>query len=156
MVVHVLAVGKLRDANIRAACGDYLSRGRRYFRIEVHEVVARKTGDSPQERRRAEGDALLAAIPKDSTSLALTRTGRAEDSARFARRVAGWQRSGRDVALVIGGAYGLDSTLTERFDSRISLSPLTLPHELARLVLLEQLYRAGTILKGEPYHKGTE
>ena len=85
----------------------------------------------------------------------MTRAGRSEDSARFAGRVAGWQRAARDVALLIGGAFGLDPAVLGQCDAQLSLSPLTLPHELARLVLLEQLYRAGTILKGEPYHKGS-
>lgn len=156
MVIHVLAIGKLRDANLRSACADYLARAQRYFRVEVRELVVRKRGTTPGDARQAEAAALAGALPRESTSLALTRTGREEDSPRFARRVAAWQRSGRDVSLLIGGAFGLDPALMDQCDARISLSPLTLPHELARLVLLEQLYRAGTILKGEPYHKGTE
>src|SRR5947209_7585680 len=67
----------------------------------------------------------------------------------------GWPREARDVAFVIGGATGLDPAVFDRCDGRLSLSTWTLPHELARLVLLEQIYRAGTILRGEPYHKGS-
>ena len=156
MLVRVLAVGKLRDGNIRAACEDYLARARRYFRVEVREVVSRRGGKTPRERQRAEGTALLAALPQDGTLVAVTRGGRAESSDRFARRLSAWQTSGRDLSFLIGGAFGLDAALLERCDARLSLSPFTLPHELARLVLLEQLYRAGTILQGEPYHKGSE
>jgi 23S rRNA (pseudouridine1915-N3)-methyltransferase len=72
----------------------------------------------------------------------------------LSRRLAEWQREGRPVALAIGGSHGLAGDLVERADDRWSLGPLTLPHELARVVVLEQLYRAGTILRGEPYHKG--
>lgn len=154
MVVRVLAVGKLRDPGVRASCDDYLARVRRYLRVEVREVTARGHGGPAAERLRAEGRALLGALPRDCTVIALTRTGRAEDSNRFARRVGAWQQAGRDTALVIGGAFGLDAAVVERSDAQLSLSPLTLPHELARLVLLEQLYRAATILNGEPYHKG--
>lgn len=155
MIVHVLAVGKLRNAGIRSACDDYLTRARRYFRIEVREVAGRASKRGPRETTTAEGKALLAALPENSTVVALTRAGRAEDSTRFAGRVAAWQRSGRDVALLIGGAFGLDDSVLQRSDAHLSLSPLTFPHEMARLVLLEQLYRAGTILKAEPYHKGS-
>jgi 23S rRNA (pseudouridine1915-N3)-methyltransferase len=155
MIVRVLAVGKLRDANMRAACEDYLGRARRYFRVEVREMAPRPRGSTPAERRRTEGAALVAALPRDGNVVALTRAGRAEDSARFARRLASWQTTGRDLSFLIGGAFGLDAAVIERCDARLSLSPLTLPHELARLVLLEQLYRAGTILRGEPYHKGS-
>ncbi|MSR07855.1 MAG: 23S rRNA (pseudouridine(1915)-N(3))-methyltransferase RlmH [Gemmatimonadetes bacterium] len=155
MIVHVLAVGKLRDASVRAACQDYVTRARRYFRIEVREVAGRASKRSALETTKSEGKALLAALPENGTMVALTRTGRAEDSQRFAGRVAAWQRSGRDVALLIGGAFGLDPEVLQRSDSQLSLSSFTLPHEMARLVLLEQLYRAGTILKGEPYHKGS-
>jgi len=155
MVFRVLAIGKLRDTAIRAACDDYLGRARRYFRMEVREVTGRPRGTSPAERRRAEAAALLAGLSPDGTTVALTRAGRSEDSARFARRMATWQQAGRDVTFLIGGAFGLDPTVLARCDARISLSALTLPHELARLVLLEQLYRAATILNGEPYHKGS-
>ena len=155
MVIRVLAVGKLRDAAIRDACEDYLGRARRYFRVEVQEVANRPKGKTPAERTRAEGWALLGAIPPGAATIAMTRAGRSEDSARFAGRVAGWQRAARDVALLIGGAFGPDPAVLGQCDAQLSLSPLTLPHELARLVLLEQLYRAGTILKGEPYHKGS-
>lgn len=156
MVFRVLAVGKLRDPGVRASCDNYLERVRRYFRVEVREVTARGRSGGAAERLRAEGRALLGALPHACTVIALTRTGRAEDSARFARRVAACQHAGRDTTLVIGGAFGLDAAVVARSDTQLSLSPLTLPHELARLVLLEQLYRAATILNGEPYHKGRE
>jgi 23S rRNA (pseudouridine1915-N3)-methyltransferase len=84
----------------------------------------------------------------------LTRNGPSETSEAFADRLATWKTDGRDVALVVGGAFGLDDGLREEAEATLGLSPMTLPHELARAVLLEQLYRADTILRGEPYHKG--
>jgi 23S rRNA (pseudouridine1915-N3)-methyltransferase len=80
--------------------------------------------------------------------------GRAHTSDQFARLVGRWRDGARDVAFLLGGAHGLPDDLVQDVDAALSLSPMTLPHELARLVLLEQLYRAGTILRGEPYHKG--
>lgn len=97
---------------------------------------------------------MLAALPGGTRVVALTRAGRAESSPDFARRLAGWQRKAQDVAFVIGGACGLDRRVLERSEIHLSLSAMTLPHELARVILLEQLYRATTILAGTPYHKG--
>ena len=85
--------------------------------------------------------------------MALDERGREHTSPELARRLAAWLEGGRDVALVIGGSDGLAPALLERAEERISLSRLTLAHRLARVVLAEQLYRAFTILKGEPYHK---
>ncbi len=103
---------------------------------------------------RLESDALFTAVPRGSRIVALARGGEVQTSEHFAQEVERWRLEARDVAFLVGGAYGLDQRLLERADQRISLSRMTLPHELARLVLLEQLYRALTILRGEPYHKG--
>jgi 23S rRNA (pseudouridine1915-N3)-methyltransferase len=86
--------------------------------------------------------------------VALARTGAPWSSPELARRLAGWQQRGRPIVLVVGGSYGLPGSLLAEADERWSLGPGTLPHELARVVALEQLYRAFTILRGEPYHKG--
>jgi len=155
MVIHVLAVGRVRQAVLREACDDYLARARRYFRLEVREVPdSSRGGRTGAEALEREGGALLRALPDGVPPVALTRAGREETSVQFARRLGEWQRLGRDVALVLGGAGGLSPAVMERCSLKLRLSALTLPHELARVVLLEQIYRAGTILKGEPYHKG--
>jgi 23S rRNA (pseudouridine1915-N3)-methyltransferase len=155
MVFHVLAVGRVRQAALREACDEYLTRANRYFKLQIVEVAdATRGGGSGVEALRAEASALLKKLPPDATVVALTREGEGEDSPGFADRIARWQREARDVYFVIGGAGGLDPSVFDRADGRLSLSTWTLPHELARLVLLEQIYRAGTILKGEPYHKG--
>lgn len=155
MIFHVVAVGRLRNAALRDACEEYLSRSQRYFTVTIHEVSpAVRGGRSPSDARRQEGAALLRAIPGGAVAVALTRDAGAEDSLQFAERMARWQRAARDVAWIIGGAHGLDPSVLEGCAHRVSLSPLTLPHEVARLILLEQIYRAGTILQREPYHKG--
>ncbi len=153
MPFHVVAVGRVRDVSLRAASDDFLQRSRHYFKLSLIE-----TRDSPKGKNRAEilaGDAarLSSAIPESSIIVALSRSGESWDSEAFASRMASWRDSARNIAFVIGGAYGLDPGFLAEADLRLSLSPLTLPHDLARLVLLEQIYRAGTIIRGEPYHK---
>ena len=155
MILHVVAVGRIRHAALREACEDYVGRIRRYFKLELHEVPDSTRGARPRaEALRLEGAALLRSMPPGSIAVALTRQGGGDNSRRFAQRLAQWQREARDVAYVLGGAYGLDRPVLARCTHHLSLSAWTLPHELARLVLFEQLYRAGTILRGEPYHKG--
>ncbi len=154
MVIVVVAVGHITDAGLRDLCADYAGRLRRSLRIEVREVRSAPGRALPAVRLRAEADRLLSALPPGARVVALTRAGRAESSPDFARRLAGWRRGGRDVAFVIGGAFGLDRSVLDRSETHLSLSAMTLPHELARAILLEQLYRATTILAGTPYHKG--
>lgn len=155
MAFHVVAVGRVRDAAMRAACDEYLQRVRRSGPVHVHEVAeAGRAGATPVVAQRIEGERVRRATPRGALRVALTRTGRAHTSDQFARLVGRWRDGARDVAFVLGGAHGLPDDLVQDADAALSLSPMTLPHELARLVLLEQLYRAGTILRGEPYHKG--
>ncbi|MDH3456631.1 MAG: 23S rRNA (pseudouridine(1915)-N(3))-methyltransferase RlmH [Gemmatimonadota bacterium] len=155
MRLRVFAVGRLREPSIRDVCEDYTQRIQRYLSFEVREV--REAGHSDRdaaEARRVEATALLRAVPSGHKVVALTRTGTALTSEEVAALLASWQREQRDVAIVVGGAHGLDRSVLDTADDSLSLSPMTLPHELARLVLFEQLYRACTILRGEPYHKG--
>ncbi len=155
MVLHIVAVGRVRDAAFRTAGEEYLRRARRGVQIRVAEVPeAGRRAATPATARRLEATRLEAAVPPGAYTVALTRTGRTLSSDAFARLVERWREGARDVAVLLGGAFGLDDRLLATADLQLSLSPLTLPHELARLVLLEQLYRAGTILRGEPYHKG--
>jgi 23S rRNA (pseudouridine1915-N3)-methyltransferase len=154
MTFHLVAVGRLKDAALRDACADYANRIRRYVKFRIIEVRhTRGRAHDPREIRRLEGTALLRALRPGMRVVALTRSGESDDSAAFARRVDAWQREARDVAFLVGGAGGIDDAVLQRAETRLSLSALTMPHELTRLVLLEQLYRACTILRGEPYHK---
>jgi len=154
MVLHVVAVGRVSDVSLRAACADYAARVRRVWSLEVREVRSPAGRFSPSERARREGERLLAALPPGVLAVALPPTGRRETSEGFARRLAEWQANGRSIAFVLGGADGLDTQVIQRCELALSLSPLTFPHELARLILLEQLYRGATILRGTPYHRG--
>jgi len=107
--------------------------------------------------KSAEGERLLARIPDGAEVIALTRDGAAWSSRRLADHLGKRALHGLgDVVFVLGGAWGLDQAVLARAPRRLSLSAMTLPHEMARLVLAEQLYRAGTILRNEPYHKGRD
>jgi len=152
----VLAVGKVRGT-LAEAVGDYEERARRYWKLEVVEVDAGAPGRDPEPERvmEAEGERILARLPRGASVFALTREGKGMGSRALARALEEHAvRSSPGVAFLIGGAFGLAPAVLTRAELRLSLSAMTLPHEMARLVLAEQLYRAGTILRGEPYHKG--
>lgn len=134
----IVAVGKIRDAPLRAVADDYLGRVRRYVGCEEREA---KTVD--QLERLA---------PDGAVHVALEVNGEQLTSPKLAERVEEWSRRGKGViAFYIGGAEGIPADVSARADYRLSLSKLTLPHRLARVLLAEQLYRAMTILRGEPY-----
>jgi len=153
MQLVVLAVGKLRPA-FRDAADDYLRRLGRCALVREVEVREASRAPTVAAQREEEAHRLLRRLPAGGRLIALAREGKAWSSAELSRRVDDWGIAARPVALVLGGSHGLASTLLRRADERWSLGPLTLPHELARVVVLEQIYRAFTILRGEPYHKG--
>jgi 23S rRNA (pseudouridine1915-N3)-methyltransferase len=150
----VAVVGKPRDANLAGAIREYETRAGRYWPIDVFEVrdEPARSGSADLVRER-EGERLLAAIPPAAQVVACELTGRTMTSQVFAGWLQDQRERARDVAIVIGGAFGLGDVVRRRASSSIALAPWTLPHELARLVLAEQMYRAGTIVRGEPYHK---
>jgi 23S rRNA (pseudouridine1915-N3)-methyltransferase len=150
----VSVVGKPRDANLSAAIHEYETRASRYWPLEVHEVREEpsRSGSADLVRER-EGERLLAVIPPSAQVVACDVSGRSMTSEQFARWLQDARERARDVAIAIGGAFGLGANVKARAAMSLSLAPWTLPHELARLVLAEQLYRAGTIGRGEPYHK---
>lgn len=154
--IVVAAVGRVRTPGLADAIAEYEGRSGRYFRFEAVEVPPASLPDERADDARArEGEALLGRVPEGIETVALTRTGKPWSTRALARRLADAQTYGLGgFAFLIGGAHGLDDVLLAAAAHRVSLSRMTLPHELARLVLVEQVYRAGTILRGEPYHKG--
>jgi 23S rRNA (pseudouridine1915-N3)-methyltransferase len=152
MRTTLLAVGKLRPS-FRDASDEYLTRIRRYTAFEEREIREAGRAPTPTARRREETSRIAAALPAGATIVLLDRTGSGWSSEELARKLDGWRGSGRALALVIGGAFGVDPAGLGPALTRWSLGPLTLAHELARVVVLEQWYRAWTILRGEPYHK---
>ena len=153
MELLLLVVGKLRPT-FRAAADDYLRRLGRHHKVREVEVREASRAPTVDAQRRDEGERLRAKLPAGGRLVALAREGTGWSSEELARRLGSWMREARPVALAIGGSHGLDPALVASAADRWSLGPLTLPHELARVVVAEQLYRASTILRGEPYHKG--
>jgi 23S rRNA (pseudouridine1915-N3)-methyltransferase len=150
----IVAVGRTRDWAAEA-CDDYLARLRRYFPAEVVEVPEEDMNRrSPEEVLAAEGKRLINRIPTGAHVVALDREkGKPLSSDELARRLSSLGVSGRShVAFVLGGPLGLSADVLGRADERLSFGPITLPHALARVVLLEQLYRAVKIERGEKYH----
>ena len=152
MRTTLLAIGKLRPS-LRAACDDYLKRLRRYGPIGESELREAGRIGNPLLRRREETARLAARVSSGDTLVVLDRMGSAWTSQELARRLQRWRQAARPVTLVIGGAVGLDPASLPAGALHWSLGPLTLAHELARVVVLEQWYRAWTILRGEPYHR---
>ena len=156
MRVTVAAIGRASRL-LAPAIQEYEDRAARYWKLEVLALKGERAGSHRPltEVRAAEGERLRGAAPEGSDLVALTRAGETWSSERFARYLKGLAVSAHPGAtFVIGGAYGLDRQLVRDARYRLSLSAMTLPHDLARLLLAEQLYRAGTIVRGEPYHKG--
>ncbi|HEV8125109.1 MAG TPA: 23S rRNA (pseudouridine(1915)-N(3))-methyltransferase RlmH [Gemmatimonadales bacterium] len=152
MEIAILAVGKLRSF-YREACDEYEKRLRRYSSFVEHEIREGR-GNSAAEIEQDEARRLTERLPKRAAMIALARDGVPWSSVHISHRLQRWSLEARPLAFVIGGSTGLHKTLLSQAQHRWSLGPLTLPHELARVVVYEQLYRAFTILKGEPYHKG--
>ena len=154
MRLVVAVVGRPRDPDLASAIRGYETRAARYWPLDVREVreePARSGG--PDLVRDREGERLLTAAPAGSRIVACDEGGDAVTSRQFADWLQEARERARDVTFLIGGAFGLAPAVRNRADRRISLAPWTLPHELARLVLAEQIYRAGTIVRREPYHK---
>ncbi|MHB1845983.1 MAG: 23S rRNA (pseudouridine(1915)-N(3))-methyltransferase RlmH [Deltaproteobacteria bacterium] len=153
MKLRVVCIGKARRGDPHdALVADYAGRIGRYLPFEL-EIAGEAQGDDALARREEAALIRRRLRPRDSVVL-LDERGEAQTSVGLAQRLAGAERAGgRDLAFVLGGPSGFDPSLRETAAWSLSLSKLTLPHLLARVVLVEQLYRALTLLRGEPYHK---
>jgi 23S rRNA (pseudouridine1915-N3)-methyltransferase len=154
--IVVAAVGRFggsraKSAPARALFDNYVKRIA--FPVELKEIEEKRPLSAAELKAR-EGELLLAATPKGATVVALDAAGRTLTSAEFARYLGGWRDRGvKDLAFVIGGADGLDRWVLDRAQLVLSLGPMTWPHLLARVLLVEQIYRAQCILQGHPYHR---
>ena len=156
MKLALLAVGRLKNRHLDALCGDYAARIRRLRPLEVVEVRdhQRRARDAADAVRR-EGEALLARVQPTDRVVAMDVTGRTRSSEELSAHLERLTVGGtRRMAFAVGGPYGLSEAVLARADERLSLSPMTFPHELARTILLEQLYRALAIARNLPYHHG--
>ncbi len=155
MKILIVAVGTRVPRWVDEGCRDYTRRLRGGWSLELVEVPsAPRRARSPTPRMvEEEGDRLLAALPARATVVALDEKGVALTSAGLAKRLAGWRGDGAPLALMIGGPDGLSPRCLARATLRWSLSPLTMPHALVRVVVAEQIYRAWSILHRHPYHR---
>ncbi|MBN8229049.1 23S rRNA (pseudouridine(1915)-N(3))-methyltransferase RlmH [Corallococcus macrosporus] len=154
MKVRLLSIGKDRSGLFEPAVQEYARRLEHYTRfelLELNEASGRKL--KPGEAKSAEATAILGKRKPQDWIVALDERGTLLDSVELSRYVAKAQTGSKDLLFVIGGDEGLDDSVRGAAHQVMSLSRMTLPHRLARVVLIEQLYRAFTILKGEPYHK---
>lgn len=154
MRFRLVCVGRLSEGWIKQGAAEYLKRLQRHYSIEIIELKEEQgqLKDVAGLVRR-EGARILERIPADAVAIVLDEKGKQVSSEGFAERLQEEMlHGGRDWCLVIGGPYGLDPAVRSRADLLLSLSRMTLTHQMARLLLLEQLYRSGTILRNEPYH----
>jgi 23S rRNA (pseudouridine1915-N3)-methyltransferase len=149
----VVAVGHRMPAWVNAGFAEYAGRMPRDARIELIAIKPVARGGPVQSMLEAEGKRILAALPANCVRVALDERGAPLGTMDLVRRIERWRQAGRDVAFIVGGADGLSGSVKKCTDLAWSLSPLTLPHGLARVVLAEQLYRAVSILHNHPYHR---
>ena len=154
MKLSVLAVGHRQPAWVSDGCAEYLKRMPRELPASVTEIKPEARGSKTREQLlAAEKVRIRDALPVGSRLVVLDERGDDLTTLKLARRLETWMQDGRDVALLIGGADGLDDEFKQQADDRLRLSSLTLPHGMARLLLCEQLYRAVSVLKNHPYHR---
>jgi 23S rRNA (pseudouridine1915-N3)-methyltransferase len=153
MRVRLIWIGKTRDAHLRALADGYLKRLERFTRCEITEL-RESAARRPPEGIEDESRRIISALRPDALTVLLDPTGQEWSSQELAAQVERWQVAGtKEVAFVTGGPYGVSAEVAGRASLRWSLSRLTLTHEMARVLLLEQLYRAYTIIHGLPYQK---
>ena len=155
MKLHLLCVGRLTLPYLNQACTEFAGRLQRYLPLSITEIKEHKTGRKQDLRRiiAAEGENLTQRIPADAFVIALDQSGKSLRSEQLADLMQEHMVGGTALwVLVIGGPYGLSDSVRQRADLVLSLSAMTLTHQIARLILLEQLYRCCTIIRNEPYH----
>ena len=155
MKLLIVAVGHKMPAWVNEGYTEYAKRMPREARIELVEIKPEKRagGKTREQVHEAERQRIVAALPANCELLALDERGQEWSTLELAEALKGWMQGGRDVAFVIGGADGLHPELKRRAGRLWSLTRLTLPHGLVRVVLAEQLYRAATVIQSHPYHR---
>ena len=156
--ISVVAMGKLKESYLSCACNEYIKRLSRYCDIDVKELPPENLPDNPSEALikaalSKEATKIEKAIPKNSQVIALCVEGNELSSEMFAKTVGDFENEGRPICFVIGSSYGLDERIKNSAGKKLSLSKMTFPHQLFRVILLEQIYRAFKINEGGTYHK---
>ena len=158
MNIALICMGRLKERYWREAAAEYEKRLSRFGRFETIELpdLPEPSNSSPaieRQIRQKEGEAILARIREDDVVIALCIEGKQLDSVQLSRKLEELSGTGRRVVFVIGGSLGLSEAVVARAQLKLSFSPMTFPHQLARVMLLEQTYRAMKIAAGERYHK---
>ena len=159
MKITICCVGKIKEKLYSQAIEEYSKRLSKYCKLEIKEAADEKTPDSASDTvnrmiKEKEGDRLLSFIKDDSYVIALAIDGKMLDSVELSEKIDNLMLSGKsDIVFVIGGSLGLDKRVLDRADYKLSFSKMTFPHQLMRVILLEQIYRSFRIMKNEPYHK---
>ena len=159
MRITIIAVGKVKEKFYRDAIAEFEKRLSKYCKLDIIEVADEKTPDNASEAQELiikskEGDRILSTVKGDMYVIALAIEGKQLSSTELADKINKLGISGKSsIAFVIGGSLGLDGRVLSRADYKLSFSPMTFPHQLMRVILLEQVYRSYRIIAGEPYHK---
>jgi 23S rRNA (pseudouridine1915-N3)-methyltransferase len=155
MKVNIVAVGTKMPAWVTDGVDEYLKRMPRECSVNIVEIAPAKRGKTaqPEQWKQDEAQRILAAIPDNHHVVALEVKGKMWSTEALAGQMENWMHDGRDVSLMVGGPDGLDSRCLQRADQKWSLSDLTLPHPLVRILLAEQLYRAWSVTQNHPYHR---
>ena len=156
MRIHLISSGNRMPRWVQEGYEEYAKRMPLECSLRLVEIAPGRRGKGMDAKRAVaeEGERMLRALPKGARVIALDVGGRSWSTEQLSARLDGWLADGRDLALLVGGPEGLAPACLERAEGRWSLSPLTFPHPLVRVVLAEQLYRAWSLLKGHPYHRG--
>lgn len=160
MLIKIVAVGKIKEKFYKDAIGEYEKRMKAYNKVEIVEVADEKAPESLSDKevemvKTAEGERILSKIKDDSFVVTLEIKGKGLDSIGFAKLIQDEMIDGfgRDMVFVIGGSNGLGENVLKRSNYKISFGKMTYPHQLMRVILMEQIYRAYRIINKEPYHK---
>lgn len=157
--ISLLCVGKIKEKYLKDGIGEYAKRLGRYCKLDIIEVPDEKTPDGASQTveeqiKNLEGDKLMKHIRDDDYVIALAIDGKMLDSVELSKKMEQLAVSGiSHLVFVIGGSLGLSDSILKRADYKLSFSKMTFPHQLMRMILLEQIYRGYRIMKGEPYHK---
>lgn len=159
MNITIVSVGKLKEKYLKQGIAEYLKRLSAYAKVKIIEVPDEKAPESlsaseEQEVKQKEGDRILAKVTPDTYVITLDLQGKMLTSEQLAEKLEDLATYGKSkIAFVIGGSLGLSDDVRKRSDYALSFSKMTFPHQLMRLILLEQIYRGFKIMRGEPYHK---
>lgn len=156
--ITVIAVGKIKEKYFTDAIGEYSKRLSRYCKLNITEVKDEPTPDNPSDKERdavllKEGERILEKLPKNAFVISLCIEGKAQSSTQFSNLISSASNTHSEIVFIIGGSMGLCDEVKRRADYKLSFSEMTFPHQLMRVILLEQIYRAFNISGGGKYHK---